>query len=162
MRSVNEGFSGGEKKRNEIFQMAVLEPKLAVLDETDSGLDIDALKIVSNGVNKLRRSAFLASTVLLLALFTVARVCGFRLDNVPFMRRPGVDRTTGPDIASGSALHDRSDSPNTAVIGRGACVGASPRSLRRAIARAGLAPSRKIQASMLRRASRGGNGEIAL
>jgi len=54
-RSVNEGFSGGEKKRNEIFQMAVLEPKLAILDETDSGLDIDALKIVSNGVNKLRR-----------------------------------------------------------------------------------------------------------
>ncbi|MEO7189769.1 MAG: Fe-S cluster assembly ATPase SufC [Vicinamibacterales bacterium] len=53
-RSVNEGFSGGEKKRNEIFQMAVLEPKLAVLDETDSGLDIDALKIVSNGVNALR------------------------------------------------------------------------------------------------------------
>jgi Fe-S cluster assembly ATP-binding protein len=52
-RSVNEGFSGGEKKRNEIFQMAVLEPKLAVLDETDSGLDIDALKIVSRGVNKL-------------------------------------------------------------------------------------------------------------
>ncbi len=55
-RSVNEGFSGGEKKRNEIFQMAVLEPRLAVLDETDSGLDIDALKIVSNGVNKLRRA----------------------------------------------------------------------------------------------------------
>ncbi|HZR16260.1 MAG TPA: Fe-S cluster assembly ATPase SufC [Verrucomicrobiae bacterium] len=54
-RSVNEGFSGGEKKRNEIFQMAVLEPRLAVLDETDSGLDIDALKVVSNGVNKLRR-----------------------------------------------------------------------------------------------------------
>jgi Fe-S cluster assembly ATP-binding protein len=53
-RAVNEGFSGGEKKRNEIFQMAVLEPKLAVLDETDSGLDIDALKIVSNGVNALR------------------------------------------------------------------------------------------------------------
>ncbi|MDX8411525.1 MAG: Fe-S cluster assembly ATPase SufC [Mariprofundaceae bacterium] len=53
-RSVNEGFSGGEKKRNEIFQMAVLEPKLAILDETDSGLDIDALKIVAEGVNKLR------------------------------------------------------------------------------------------------------------
>jgi Fe-S cluster assembly ATP-binding protein len=53
-RSVNEGFSGGEKKRNEIFQMAVLEPRLAILDETDSGLDIDALKIVSNGVNALR------------------------------------------------------------------------------------------------------------
>jgi len=54
-RSVNEGFSGGEKKRAEIFQMAVLEPKLAILDETDSGLDIDALKIVSSGVNKLHR-----------------------------------------------------------------------------------------------------------
>jgi Fe-S cluster assembly ATP-binding protein len=55
-RSVNEGFSGGEKKRNEIFQMAVLEPKLAILDETDSGLDIDALKIVASGVNKLKRA----------------------------------------------------------------------------------------------------------
>ena len=54
-RSVNDGFSGGEKKRNEIFQMAVLEPKLAILDETDSGLDIDALKVVSDGVNKLKR-----------------------------------------------------------------------------------------------------------
>ena len=53
-RSVNEGFSGGEKKRNEIFQMAMLEPKLGILDETDSGLDIDALRIVANGVNKLR------------------------------------------------------------------------------------------------------------
>jgi Fe-S cluster assembly ATP-binding protein len=54
-RAVNVGFSGGEKKRNEIFQMAVLEPRLAILDETDSGLDIDALKIVANGVNKLKR-----------------------------------------------------------------------------------------------------------
>jgi Fe-S cluster assembly ATP-binding protein len=53
-RSLNEGFSGGEKKRNEVFQMAMLEPKLAILDETDSGLDIDAIRIVSNGVNKLR------------------------------------------------------------------------------------------------------------
>jgi len=53
-RSVNEGFSGGEKKKNEIFQMALLEPRLAILDETDSGLDIDALRVVSNGVNKLR------------------------------------------------------------------------------------------------------------
>ncbi|HLU51275.1 MAG TPA: Fe-S cluster assembly ATPase SufC [Flavobacteriaceae bacterium] len=55
-RSLNEGFSGGEKKRNEIFQMAILEPKLAILDETDSGLDIDALRVVANGVNKLRSS----------------------------------------------------------------------------------------------------------
>jgi Fe-S cluster assembly ATP-binding protein len=56
-RGVNEGFSGGEKKRNEIFQMAVLDPKLAVLDETDSGLDIDALRVVANGVNTLRSEA---------------------------------------------------------------------------------------------------------
>ena len=63
-RSVNEGFSGGEKKRNEIFQMAMMEPKLAVLDETDSGLDIDALKVVSKGVNSLRKedNAFLIIT----------------------------------------------------------------------------------------------------
>jgi len=54
-RGVNEGFSGGEKKRNEVFQMAVLEPRLAVLDETDSGLDIDALRIVARGVNALKR-----------------------------------------------------------------------------------------------------------
>lgn len=63
-RSVNEGFSGGEKKRNEIFQMAMLNPSFAILDETDSGLDIDALKIVANGVNKLRtkENAFLVIT----------------------------------------------------------------------------------------------------
>jgi len=54
-RSINEGFSGGEKKRNEIFQMAILQPKLAILDETDSGLDIDALRVVANGINKLKR-----------------------------------------------------------------------------------------------------------
>lgn len=63
-RSLNEGFSGGEKKRNEIFQLAMLQPKLAILDETDSGLDIDALRIVANGVNKLRndQNAFLVIT----------------------------------------------------------------------------------------------------
>ncbi len=63
-RSLNEGFSGGEKKRNEIFQLAMLEPKLAILDETDSGLDIDALRIVANGVNQLRsaNNAFLVIT----------------------------------------------------------------------------------------------------
>ncbi len=63
-RSINEGFSGGEKKRNEVFQMAVMQPKLAILDETDSGLDIDALKIVANGVNQLRNdeNAFLIIT----------------------------------------------------------------------------------------------------
>lgn len=63
-RSVNEGFSGGEKKRNEIFQMAMLDPKFAILDETDSGLDIDALKVVSHGVNSMRspERAFLVIT----------------------------------------------------------------------------------------------------
>jgi len=63
-RPVNEGFSGGEKKRNEIFQMAVLEPKLAILDETDSGLDIDALKAVADGVNRIRNNdnAFIVVT----------------------------------------------------------------------------------------------------
>jgi Fe-S cluster assembly ATP-binding protein len=63
-RAVNEGFSGGEKKRNEIFQMALLEPKLAILDETDSGLDIDALKLVAEGVNLMRspERAFLVIT----------------------------------------------------------------------------------------------------
>ncbi len=63
-RSVNEGFSGGEKKKNEIFQMAMLEPKLAILDETDSGLDIDALKVVANGVNQLKsnENAFVVIT----------------------------------------------------------------------------------------------------
>jgi Fe-S cluster assembly ATP-binding protein len=63
-RSLNEGFSGGEKKRNDIFQMAMLEPKLAIMDETDSGLDIDALRIVSAGVNKLRNkdTAFIIIT----------------------------------------------------------------------------------------------------
>ena len=63
-RSVNEGFSGGEKKRNEIFQMAMLEPKLSILDETDSGLDVDALRIVASGVNKLKRpdNAFIVIT----------------------------------------------------------------------------------------------------
>ena len=63
-RSVNQGFSGGEKKRNEVFQMTILEPKLAILDETDSGLDIDALKIVANGVNSLRNDerAFIVVT----------------------------------------------------------------------------------------------------
>ncbi len=63
-RSLNEGFSGGEKKRNEVFQLAMLEPKLAILDETDSGLDIDALRIVSNGINKLRseKNAFVLIT----------------------------------------------------------------------------------------------------
>ena len=63
-RAVNQGFSGGEKKRNEIFQMAMLNPQLAILDETDSGLDIDALRIVANGVNKLRNkdNAFIVIT----------------------------------------------------------------------------------------------------
>ena len=72
-RSVNEGFSGGEKKRNEVFQMAILEPKLAILDETDSGLDIDALRIVAEGVNSLRNKerAFILVTHYQLSLIHI-------------------------------------------------------------------------------------------
>jgi Fe-S cluster assembly ATP-binding protein len=69
-RSLNEGFSGGEKKRNEIFQMAMLEPSLSILDETDSGLDIDALKIVANGVNKLKNK----NTLYVSSLFLIFKI----------------------------------------------------------------------------------------
>ena len=73
-RSVNEGFSGGEKKRNEIFQMAMLQPKLAILDETDSGLDIDALRIVANGVNKLKSKAKISFNSLLFKCFLIYKI----------------------------------------------------------------------------------------
>ncbi|GAB6394375.1 MAG: Fe-S cluster assembly ATPase SufC [Bacteroidales bacterium] len=94
-RSVNEGFSGGEKKRNEIFQMAMLEPKLAILDETDSGLDIDALRIVANGVNKLRtpRNAAIVITHYQRLLNYV------RPDAVHVLYKGRRVRTAGPDLA---------------------------------------------------------------
>jgi Fe-S cluster assembly ATP-binding protein len=94
-RGVNEGFSGGEKKRNEIFQMLVLEPKLAVLDETDSGLDIDALKVVANGVNTLRspeRSVVLVTHYQRLLNYVAP-------DFVHVLVRGRIARSGGPELA---------------------------------------------------------------
>jgi Fe-S cluster assembly ATP-binding protein len=94
-RSVNEGFSGGEKKRNEIFQMAMLEPKLAILDETDSGLDIDALRIVANGVNQLKRpdNAFVVITHYQRLLDYI------HPDVVHVLYNGRIIRTEGPELA---------------------------------------------------------------
>ena len=94
-RSVNEGFSGGEKKRNEIFQMAILEPKLAILDETDSGLDIDALKIVAEGVNSLRNEnrAFILVT-------HYQRLLNYiKPDHVHVLNKGKIIRSGGPELA---------------------------------------------------------------
>ena len=94
-RSVNEGFSGGEKKRNEIFQMAVLEPVLSILDETDSGLDIDALRIVAGGVNKLKteRNATIVITHYQRLLDYI------RPDFVHVLYKGRIVRTGGPELA---------------------------------------------------------------
>ncbi len=94
-RSVNEGFSGGEKKRNEIFQMAVLEPKLAILDETDSGLDVDAMRIVAQGVNKL-----LASGMSCIVITHYDRLLEMiRPDKVHVLYNGRIVRTGGPELA---------------------------------------------------------------
>jgi Fe-S cluster assembly ATP-binding protein len=94
-RSVNEGFSGGEKKRNEILQMAVLEPKLAVLDETDSGLDIDALRVVSEGVNRLRSPE---NAVILVTHYQ--RLLNYIIpDRVHVLYRGRIVRTGGKELA---------------------------------------------------------------
>ncbi|MFH8142041.1 MAG: Fe-S cluster assembly ATPase SufC [Muribaculaceae bacterium] len=94
-RSVNEGFSGGEKKRNEIFQMAVLEPRLAILDETDSGLDIDALRVVAGGVNKLKtdRNATIVITHYQRLLDYI------KPDFVHVLYKGRIVKTGGPDLA---------------------------------------------------------------
>lgn len=94
-RSVNEGFSGGEKKRNEIFQMAMLEPKLSILDETDSGLDIDALRIVAEGVNKLRTPETLA-----IVITHYQRLLNYiKPDIVHVLYQGRIVKTAGPDLA---------------------------------------------------------------
>jgi Fe-S cluster assembly ATP-binding protein len=94
-RSVNEGFSGGEKKRNEIFQMAMLEPKLAILDETDSGLDIDALRIVAHGVNQLKRPE--NATIV---ITHYQRLLDYiRPDIVHVLYNGRIIRTAGPELA---------------------------------------------------------------
>ena len=94
-RSVNEGFSGGEKKRNEIFQMAMLEPKLSILDETDSGLDIDALRIVANGVNLLKKPD--NSTIV---ITHYQRLLDYiKPDVVHVLYKGKIVKTAGPDLA---------------------------------------------------------------
>ena len=94
-RSVNEGFSGGEKKRNEIFQMAMLEPRLAILDETDSGLDIDALRVVANGVNSLR-SADNAT----IGITHYQRLLDYiKPDFIHILYKGKIVRTAGPELA---------------------------------------------------------------
>ncbi len=94
-RSVNEGFSGGEKKRNEVFQMAVLEPRLAILDEIDSGLDIDALRIVARGVNALRR----ADRSILLVTHYKRLLEYVRPDRIHVMAGGRIVRSGGPELA---------------------------------------------------------------
>ena len=94
-RSVNEGFSGGEKKRNEIFQMAVLEPSLSILDETDSGLDIDALRIVAEGVNRLRS----ADTSVIVITHYQRLLDYIRPDVVHVLYSGRIIRTAGPELA---------------------------------------------------------------
>ncbi len=94
-RSVNEGFSGGEKKRNEIFQMAMLEPKLSILDETDSGLDVDALRIVAEGVNKLKTPA--TSTIVITHYQRLLDI--LKPDVVHVLYKGRIVRTGGPELA---------------------------------------------------------------
>jgi Fe-S cluster assembly ATP-binding protein len=95
-RSVNEGFSGGEKKRNEVLQMTLLEPKLAVLDETDSGLDIDALKVVADGVNRLR-----APDRALIVITHYQRLLDYIVpDYVHVLANGTIVRSGGPELAA--------------------------------------------------------------
>ena len=94
-RSVNEGFSGGEKKRNEIFQMAMLEPKLSILDETDSGLDVDAMRIVAEGVNKLRTSE--TSCIVITHYDRLLEM--IRPDVVHVLYQGRIVKTAGPELA---------------------------------------------------------------
>ena len=94
-RSVNEGFSGGEKKRNEIFQMAMLEPSLSILDETDSGLDIDALRIVADGVNRLRS----ADTSVIVITHYQRLLDYIRPDVVHVLYQGRIIKTSGPELA---------------------------------------------------------------
>jgi Fe-S cluster assembly ATP-binding protein len=94
-RSVNEGFSGGEKKRNEIFQMAMLEPRLAILDETDSGLDVDAMRIVAEGVNKLHTP----DTSIIVITHYERLLDMIRPDVVHVLYQGRIVMTAGPELA---------------------------------------------------------------
>ena len=94
-RSVNEGFSGGEKKRNEIFQMAMLEPKLSILDETDSGLDVDAMRIVAEGVNKMHTD--MTSTIVITHYERLLDM--IKPDVVHVLYKGRIVKTAGPELA---------------------------------------------------------------
>jgi len=121
-RSVNEGFSGGEKKRNEIFQMAVLEPKLAILDETDSGLDIDALRIVANGVNALR-----SPDRAMLVITHYQRLLDYIVpDRVHVMAGGRIVRSGGKDLALELEEHGYIGLEEQAAADRSTPVGATP------------------------------------
>jgi len=121
-RSVNEGFSGGEKKRNEIFQMAVLEPKLAILDETDSGLDIDALRIVANGVNALR-----SPDRAMLVITHYQRLLDYIVpDRVHVMAGGRIVRSGGKDLALELEEHGYIGLEDQAAPDRSTPVGARP------------------------------------
>ena len=121
-RSVNEGFSGGEKKRNEIFQMAVLEPKLAILDETDSGLDIDALRIVANGVNGLR-----SPDRAMLVITHYQRLLDYIVpDRVHVMAGGRIVRSGGKDLALELEEHGYTGLDEQAAPDRPTPVGATP------------------------------------
>ena len=121
-RSVNEGFSGGEKKRNEIFQMAVLEPKLAILDETDSGLDIDALRIVANGVNALR-----SPDRAMLVITHYQRLLDYIVpDRVHVMAGGRIVRSGGKDLALELEEHGYLGLEDQAAPDRSTPVGATP------------------------------------
>jgi Fe-S cluster assembly ATP-binding protein len=121
-RSVNEGFSGGEKKRNEIFQMAVLEPKLAILDETDSGLDIDALRIVANGVNALR-----SPDRAMLVITHYQRLLDYIVpDRVHVMAGGRIVRSGGKDLALELEEHGYAGFDQQADPDRSTPVGATP------------------------------------
>jgi Fe-S cluster assembly ATP-binding protein len=121
-RSVNEGFSGGEKKRNEIFQMAVLEPKLAILDETDSGLDIDALRVVANGVNALR-----SPDRAMLVITHYQRLLDYIVpDRVHVMAGGRIVRSGGKDLALELEEHGYTGVDEQAAPDRPTPVGATP------------------------------------
>ena len=94
-RSVNEGFSGGEKKRNEIFQMAMLEPKLSILDETDSGLDVDAMRIVAEGVNKMHNET--TSAIVITHYEPLLEM--IKPDVIHVLYKGRIVKTAGPELA---------------------------------------------------------------
>jgi Fe-S cluster assembly ATP-binding protein len=121
-RSVNDGFSGGEKKRNEIFQMAVLEPKLAILDETDSGLDIDALRVVAHGVNTLR-----SADRAMLVITHYQRLLDYIVpDHVHVLANGRIVRSGGKELALELEKYGYGALEQEAAVGRSPPVGATP------------------------------------